>query len=198
MSTQKHHVAITRPSYAVASPPADPALRDDDALSRAASDIAAPRRRLLAALRDAHVETCLRIAAFRRCDALLPDPDTPLRAVLARLVSEAEEHLRRLEIVFAWLRERPGAGLGPAAELDLTAILTRSGPERDGALLLALLAMERNGVEETRRLRQLAWMAGQNLAARLLDLTAAERDGAARALEAIVTQHGAGAGQPHH
>jgi hypothetical protein len=172
-------------------------MRGDDALARAAADIAAPRRRLLAALRDAHAEASLRIASLRECDAMLSDRHSGPRAVLARLLGEAEEQLRRLEILFAGLRERPGAGIAPPAGLRLAALVTCSGPDDEATLVLALLALERSGAEEARRLRHLAWAAGNNLAARLLDLTAAEREGTARGLEVLARLRSAGSSGAH-
>ena len=135
------------------------ALRGDDALARAAGDIAAPRRRLLAGLRDAHAEACARIARLR----------DPQDALAARLLDEAEEQLRRVELLLALLRERPR----PA------------GPRDAAPATPSVLAVEeRAGAAEARRLRDMATLADQHLAARLLDLTAEERDATARALEA--------------
>lgn len=167
--------------------PSIAALRGDDALSRAAADVAAPRRRLLAALRDAHAEAGLRIAAMRRCQAALSGgAGAPARAVLQRLLGEAEEQLRRLELVFAQLRERPGAGLVTGIPgRALLEIAATPGPQRDAALLLALEAGERAGAEEALALRDLAHQAGQHLAARLLDLTAGERAVAALAIASL-------------
>jgi hypothetical protein len=110
----------------------------------------------------------------------------PARPVLARLVAEAEEQLRRLELVLAQLRERPGAGLVATPANDLVAMASRATPGRDAALLLALEGEERRGREEALALRRLATMAGQHLAARLLDLTAAERELAARDIAAAI------------
>jgi hypothetical protein len=137
----------------------------EDALAQAAAGIALPQRRLLAALRDAHAETCLRVVSLRRCNAVLARQDSPLRPVLARLLEEAEEQLRRLELLFAWLGERPGGGLAPEGCADLVATVAAAGPRRDERLLSALAALERSGAEEAHRLRDLAWIAGQNLAA---------------------------------
>jgi hypothetical protein len=164
-------------------------MRGDDALSRAAADVAAPRRRLLAGLRDAHAEACQRLSTLRRCDAALaaqPPGRLPVRAVLARLMAEAEEQLRRLELVFAQLRERPGAGLVGTPPNDLVAMAARDAPGRDAALLLALEGEERRGREEVLALRRLATLAGQHLAARLLDLTTMEREAAARDIAACL------------
>jgi hypothetical protein len=170
----------------------------DDALSRAARDVAAPRRRLLAALRDAHAEGGERVAALRRCDAALraAGGEELLRPALARLLGEAEEQLRRLEILFAQLRERPGAGLVDTSGPDLAMIAARRGPDHRRALLLALEAEEVIGAREAAALRDLAHLAGQHLAARLLDMTAAERHRAAEDLAAVsrlLAAEGAGA-----
>lgn len=171
--------------------PTAPAARlgSDDALLCAASDTAA-RRPLLAALRDAHAETCVRIVSLRRCDAVLAGQDLPVRGILARLLGEAEEQLWRLETVFVGLRERLGAGMVRSAGMDLPEMLARTGPATDLALLLALAAMERSGAEEARHLRQLAFTTEHNLAARLLDMTSAEREGSACGLEMLVQLRG--------
>jgi hypothetical protein len=187
MTTRQEATSPSRPATIEQRPTSGPDLRGDDALSRAAADIAAPRRRLLAGLRDAHAEACARLAALRRCDAALASGASrhaPVRPVLARLVAEAEEQLRRLELVFAQLRERPGAGLVGTPANDLVAMAGKDGPGRDAALLLALEGEERRGREEALALRRLAAMAGQHLAARLLDLTASEREAAARDIAA--------------
>lgn len=134
------------------------ALRGDDALARAAVEIAAPRRRLLAGLRDAHAEANARITRLRLT------PPTPMAA---RLLEEAEEQLRRLELLLAQMRERPRPAL-PFARPPVT-------PD-------ALAAEERAGAAEARRLRDMACLAEQYLAARLLDLTAQERAASAEAL----------------
>lgn len=149
-------------------------LRGDDALSRAAADAAAPRRRLAAALRDAHAETLLRIAALREggADGAIPP------ALRERLVEEAEEQLHRLELIFAHLAERPGMGQRPAPCRALPP--AGAWACRMGARLQMLALEEQHGAEETRVLRNLATLAGQHLAARLLDLTAQERAAAAR------------------
>jgi hypothetical protein len=160
------------------------ALRGDDALARAAADAAAPRRRLVGALRDAHAEAALRIAALRAAvEAGAPPIPRPL---LARLLGEAEEQLRRLETAFAHLPTRPGGGLlggtRPAAR--------RPPPVEPGRGAChgpaALAAEERRGAAEARALRNLAHLAGQHLAARLLDLTAEERAAAARDVDRLV------------
>lgn len=160
------------------------ALRGDDALARAAADAAAPRRRLVGALRDAHAEAALRIAALRAAvEAGTPPIPRPL---LTRLLAEAEEQLRRLETAFAHLPTRPGGGLlggtRPAARRAATppaACAAHHGPA-------ALAAEERRGAAEARALRNLAHLAGQHLAARLLDLTAEERAAAARDIDRLV------------
>lgn len=159
----------------------------DDALARAARDVAAPRRRLLAALRDAHADAAERIAALRRCDGALKAAarEPLLRGVLARLLGQAEEQHRRLEILFAQLRERPGAGLVGAAGPDLAAVASRRDRDHQRALLIALEAEEASGARDAEALRDLARIAGQHLVARLLDLTAAERSEAARDLAAL-------------
>jgi hypothetical protein len=162
------HDTLRRPLSAAA-------LRGDDALARAAADTAAPRRRLLAALRDAHAEAKLRIAILDH--ASLPPP------LAARLRGEAEAQQHRLELIFARLAERPGIGRlrgqpGPAA---------RRGAE--GPRMLA--AEERRGAAEARALRDLAHLAGQHLAARMLDLTAEERSAAAAALDQAAATDGA-------
>jgi hypothetical protein len=159
------------------------ALRGDDALARAAADAAAPRRRLTGALRDAHAEAALRIAALR---GAIETGTAPIpRALLTRLLAEAEEQLRRLETAFAHLPARPGGGLvggtRPAARRALPAQPGRGtchGPA-------ALAAEERRGAAEARALRNLAHLAGQHLAARLLDLTVEERATAARDIERL-------------
>jgi hypothetical protein len=159
------------------------ALRGDDALARAAADAAAPRRRLVCALRDAHAEAALRIAALRGA-VEAPPPRVP-RALLTRLLAEAEEQQRRLEMAFAHLPTRPGGGLvggtRPAARRAATpqaACAAHQGPA-------ALAAEERRGAAEARALRNLAHLAGQHLAARLLDLTAEERATAARDIDRL-------------
>lgn len=134
------------------------ALRGDDALARAAGDVAAPRRRLLAGLRDAHAEAGARIARLRGRDC----------ALAGRLLDEAEEQLRRIELLLALLRERPR----PALPRDV-------GP----TTAAVLAAEERAGAAEARRLRDMATLAEQHLAARLLDLTAEEREATARLLD---------------
>ena len=159
------------------------ALRGDDALARAAADAAAPRRRLISALRDAHAEAALRIAALR---GAIETGTAPIpRALLTRLLAEAEEQLRRLETAFAHLPTRPGGGLvggtRPTARRAPTSQPGRGachGPA-------ALAAEERRGAAEARALRNLAHLAGQHLAARLLDLTAEERAAAARDIERL-------------
>jgi hypothetical protein len=133
------------------------ALRGDDAFARAAQEIAAPHRRLLAGLRDAHAEASARIARLRQA------PDDPFTA---RLLAEAEEQLRRVELLLAQWRERPR----PALHLALAP----TTPE-------ALAAEERAGAAEARRLRDVAILAVDYLAARLLDLTAEERAATAEA-----------------
>ncbi len=163
------------------------AMRGDDALVRAAPDAAAPRRRLLAALRDAHAEAGQRIALLRRCGTMLAPP---VRAVIARLLAEAEEQLRRLELVLAQLRERPGAGLIGTSANVLLAIAARGTPGRDAAFLLALEGEERRGAEEALALRRLASTAGQHLAARLLDMSAAEHAAAARDIARLLQPTG--------
>jgi hypothetical protein len=136
------------------------ALRGDDAFARAAGEIAAPRRRLLAGLRDAHADAGARIARLRHW------PDAPLGG---RLLAEAQEQLRRIEQLLADLRERPR----PALPFALRAASPAS-----------LAAEERAGAAEARRLRDIACLAEQHLAARLLDLTAEERAASARDLAA--------------
>jgi hypothetical protein len=132
-------------------------LRGDDAFARAAQEIAAPHRRLLAGLCDAHAETSARIARLRQA------PEDPFTA---RLLAEAEEQLRRVEQLLAQWRERPR----PAPRLAL--------PPAAPAMLAA---EERAGAAEARRLRDIATLAGDHLAARLLDLTAQERAATAEA-----------------
>ena len=159
------------------------ALRGDDALVRAAADAAAPRRRLISALRDAHAEAALRITALR---AAMEAGTQPVpRTLLTRLLAEAEEQLRRLETAFAHLPAHPGGGLvggtRPAARRAATpqaACAAHHGPA-------ALAAEERRGAAEARALRNLAHLAGQHLAARLLDLTAEERADAARDIDRL-------------
>jgi hypothetical protein len=147
------------------------ALRGDDALARAAADAAAPRRRLAAALRDAHAEALLRIAGLRAAAG------GPLPATLRdRLVEEAEEQLHRLETIFAQLGERPRPGHRTASVAMPPA---GAWSCRMGARLQAVEAEERRGAEDARVLRDLAHVSGQHLAARLLDLTAQERADAA-------------------
>lgn len=151
------------------------ALRGDDALARAAADAAAPRRRLLAALRDAHAEAKLRITSLDH--ASLPPP------LAARLHMEAEAQQHRLELIFARLAERPGVGRLPGRTCT-AARLAAECPK-------TLAAEERRGASEARAMRDLAHLAGQHLAARLLDLTAEERTAAAAALEQTAAASGA-------
>jgi hypothetical protein len=153
------------------------ALRGDDALARAAADAAAPRRRLLAALRDAHAEAMLRCAALHGLQDAARPAIPP--ALLQRLEREAASQLHRLETILARLPARPGAGR-----------LRRDAASRPAGLT-PLAAEERRGVVEARALRDLAHLAGHHLAARLLDLTVAERAAAAAALERCA-EHGAG------
>jgi hypothetical protein len=161
------------PSYSRAVAAA--ALRGDDALARAAADAAAPRRRLVAALRDAHAEASLRLTCLRAAAAAEPGLAPPLAppGLLARLIDEAEEQLRRIELVFAHLPERPATGR------------VRRSVGRQSCGPGAMAAEERRGAAEARALRDLAHLAGQHLAARLLDMTAAERAAAACALEQV-------------
>lgn len=149
------------------------ALRGDDALARAAADAAAPRRRLVAALRDAHAEAQLRIAELR-------DPENgPLPARLReRLVEEAEGQLHRLETIFAQLAIRPARGGRAAGRGPMPAGGAWACPV--SARLQTLAAEERRGAEDARALRDLAHVSGQHLAARLLDLTRQERADTAR------------------
>lgn len=144
-------------------------LRGDDALARAAADTAAPRRRLMAALRDAHAEGALRIAGLDS-SALPP-------ALAARLQAEAAAQQHRLELVFARLAERPGTGRLPRG---------LGSPARQPALdPRALAAEEQRGAAEARALRDLAHLAGQHLAARMLHLTAEERAATAAVLDQV-------------
>jgi hypothetical protein len=159
------------------------ALRGDDALARAAADAAAPRRRLISALRDAHAEAALRIAALRGASETGTAPIP--RDLLTRLLAEAEEQLRRLETAFAHLPTRPGGGLVGRARVAARRAPTVQpgcGASQGPA---ALAAEERRGAAEARALRNLAHLAGQHLAARLLDLTAEERAAAAREIERL-------------
>jgi ferritin-like metal-binding protein YciE len=159
------------------------ALRGDDALARAAADFAAPRRRLVGALRDAHAEAALRVAALRAATEA-DTPSTP-HAALARLLAEAEEQLRRLEMAFAHLPGRPGDGrMGGARPSAQDA---PPGRARRGATFgpAVLAAEELRGAAEARALRDLAHLAGQHLAARLLDMTAEERAATARDIERL-------------
>ncbi len=164
----------------LARPVPDFAFRDD-ALARAATEVAAPQRRLVAGLRDAHAETSLRITALRRMAEVLGPAAEAKRPVITRLLAEAEEQLRRLELIFAWLRERPT----PRRPLVPAADSMPPGPLADSALaqLLSDLAEgERQGARDAAALRDLAQLADHALAARLLDLTAAERAAAAAEL----------------
>ena len=159
------------------------ALRGDDALARAAADAAAPRRRLTGALRDAHAEAALRIAALRAATET-EAPPIP-RTLLARLLAEAEEQLRRLETAFAHLPTRPGGGLvGGTRPAPRRAPTSQPGCGASQGPA-ALAAEERRGATEARALRNLAHLAGQHLAARLLDLTTEERAAAARDIERL-------------
>ncbi len=133
-------------------------LRGDDALARAAVEVAAPRRRLLAGLRDAHAEAHARIARLHQA---------PACPMTTRLLEEAEEQFRRIELLLAQMRERPRAAMG----LSLPPVSVAE-----------LAAEERAGAAEARRLRDIACVAEQYLAARLLDLTAEERAATAEAL----------------
>lgn len=154
------HDTLRRPISAAA-------LRGDDALARAAADAAAPRRRLLAGLRDAHAEAGLRLAILD--SAALPP------ALATRLRAEAAAQRHRLELVFARLAERPGAS-GLPRRAGSAAQPAAPDPQ-------ALATEERRGAAEARALRDLAHLAGQHLAARMLDLTAEERAATAAALD---------------
>jgi len=164
--------------------------RGEDALMRAATEVAAPRRRLLATLRDAHADTAARIAGLRRaCRTLATSPQSgDARPVLARLLDEAEEQLHRLETVLAQLRERPAAN-GARLTTAETGLPVAEAGGHAPALLRALAAEERRGAEEARRMRDLAHLTGQHMAARLLDLTAEERDASARDIAAASPHH---------
>lgn len=159
------------------------ALRGDDALARAAADAAAPRRRLVGALRDAHAEAALRITALRGATEAGTAPIP--RALLVRLLAEAEEQLRRLETAFAHLPTRLGGGLVGATRPVARRAPTAQPGCGDSQGPAALAAEERRGAAEARALRNLAHLAGQHLAARLLDLTAEERATAARDIERL-------------
>jgi hypothetical protein len=91
-----------------------------------------------------------------------------------RLLAEAEEQLRRLEMIFAQLAEQPGGGRG-AGTANSGAPLREAAYWHTAGGLKALAAEERRGAAETRALRDLAHLTGQHLAARLLDLSAEER-----------------------
>jgi hypothetical protein len=164
--------------------------RGEDALMRAATEVAAPRRRLLASLRDAHADTAARIAGLRR--ACRPPAASPragdAHPVLARLLEEAEEQLHRLETVLALLRERPAANVARLTAAEAALPAGEAGGHAP-ALLRALAAEERRGAEEARRMRDLAHLAGQHMAARLLDLTAGEREASARDIAAASGHH---------
>ena len=141
------------------------ALRGDDALMRAAGDVAAPWRRLLAGLRDAHEDAMARILRLHP----LADGDR----TADRLLAEAYEQLRRIELMLAQLRERPRSALRTVAQQATR----HPGPT-------AWAAEEARGAADARQLQDLAHLAGQHLCARLLDLNAAEREAAARDLAA--------------
>jgi hypothetical protein len=161
----------------------------DDALMRAAADIAAPARRLLAGLRDAHAEAGARVAMLQD---LIARPDLhgrPTRFAVARLLGEAEEQFRRIEIVFSHLRARPSPGATHSVPLP-------AAPPRDAVMLRLLEAEERRGAQDALALRGLAQLCGQHLAARLLDLTAEERGAAARDLAELASTEAARA--RHH
>jgi hypothetical protein len=165
-------------------------LRGDDALMRAASEVAAPSRRLLAALRDCHGETTARIAGLQRLARSVEA--TPCRDIilptLARLVEEAEEQLYRLEMALAQLRERPAphARFMPAAEPAYANVTVGTHAQ---ALLRALAAEEQRGAKDTQRVRDLAHLAGHHMVARLLDLTVEERGARARHIAAAFPPH---------
>jgi hypothetical protein len=157
----------------------------------ATADIALPRRRLLAALRDAHAETTSRAEQLRAAVAG-PGPMTqPLRGALTKLLKEAEAQLHRIEITLAHLNERPGGGL----VLRSDSLPLFGGTRfREAEVAWAMAEEEREGAQEAARLRELAHRAGQHLAARLMDLTAGERAAAARDLGRLADAGTTGAG----
>jgi len=160
-----YEMITTDRNYAPAEQQTARALRGDDALMRAAGEVAAPWRRLLTGLRDAHEDTTARILRLR---GMVDDSPTA-----ARLLTEAEEQLRRIELMLAHLRERP------RSMLRAVPVQTQRHDAPD-----AWAAEERRGAADARYLQELANLAGQHLAARLLDLNAAEREAAARDLAA--------------
>jgi ferritin-like metal-binding protein YciE len=156
----------------------------------------AHRRRFLAGLRDAHASAALRAAALRRL-AGSPGLGTACARLLDEVGAEAEEQLRRLEHVFASLREQTGGGqAGAGAELAALAKASGDGREGQPAEAAVLQALQRDaewGAEEHETLQQQAHEAGFYLAARLLDLTVQECWARARSL---ARRAGAPAGAP--
>jgi hypothetical protein len=166
-------------------------LRGEDALMRAATEVAAPHRRFVATLLDAHADTAARAAALRRGSRALGSSSgvEPARRVLARLLEESEEQLHRLETVLALLRERPAAHAARLTTAGLAYPASEAAERHVPALLRALAEEEQRGAADARAMRDLAYLAGHHMAARLLDLTAEERQASARAIAAASAHH---------
>lgn len=157
----------------------------------AARDQSFDRRQLVAGLRDAHAAATTRVAALRHLTGSLSLRSAPGH-LLHEIEAEAEEQLRRLEHVFASLREHTGGGDPAAARAELTRLAEaptrdgRSGPLSDAAILSTLQYDAEWGTEEHEALLRLAHAAGLYLVARLLDLTVQERRARARALAGLL------------
>ncbi len=155
------------------------------------------RRALLAGLRDAHAAAAARAAALRRLAGSRAVPPA-LGRLLGEVGGEAEERLRRLEYVFASLREHTGGG-DPTAAADLVALAEACGggagvPPSGAALAHTLRRDAGRGAEEHEALRHLAQDAGLHRAAHLLGLTAQECRARVRALAAPAGAPAAAAG----
>lgn len=147
------------------------------------------RRRLLGALRDAHLSGVLRIEVLQRCCQALTN--RPLRDLVWRMTEEAEEQQRRLDHAFASLREHPGGGdaseaAAAAARLHVLLTAWPQGEALDHALADLLWRATQRDEAEVTALRLTANAAGLHLVARLLDLTAAELRQAAATLTPLV------------
>ncbi len=146
------------------------------------------RSRLVLGLRDAHAATLQRQDLLRRiCHAAM---DPALCQLALQLQGEAEEQQRRLEHVFATLRECPAGG--QASELPAALKAALSGSSRtampDSTMAELARRMMRRDVLDVKALRLMASAGGQHLAARLLGDTAQELCAAAEALANLPRQ----------